>query len=809
MVYHRHYNRRDYKHMKKTLATLLALCMLLGGMSAFAEEAAPTYTYNLALADFPTNWNPHQSQTNTDSEILDWVSSALYTFDYNEDMDGYIMRPEMAAGEPVDVSANYVGEQWGIAEGETARAWMIPLRNDMKWNDGTPIDANDFVWSYRELLDPIAANYRADGMWTGNVVIANSEAYFKQNSTADTSITAYMSILGVATVEELLAVIGEEAGYIDWNYSFGDTYDFETKTWTGAAEDGTVDTGLTLSELYEFYTVGAGREYATWATDEDMIGYALDELYAKYTYPEMAWENVGIKATGDYELVFIMTRPLEGFYLKYWMTSTYLVHEAMYTACESIVDGVYTNNYGTAAENTMSYGPYTLTFFQSDKVFTLEKNPYWYGYADERNEGLYQATHIQYDCVMEPATRHEMFQSGLLDSFGLDADYIKEYATSDYTYYSTGDSVFAMVFNPDFAALEANQAAAGENVNKTILTVKEFRMAMSLGLDRSRFILATSPVNFPAFAIYGERAVSDPENGITYRTTDLAKQVIVDFWGLTEEVGDGKLYATLDDAIDSITGYNLEMAKQYFDIAYDKAIEAGYMDEDDVVTILVGTPNATSKFYNNGYDYIVNNYTEAVMGTKLEGKLVFERDSTLGNNFGNALRDNKVDMLFGVGWTGSTFDPYGLMQVYVSPNYQYDDSWDSTINFVDITLDDVVYTASANDWYNIMQGYEVEVSIKDTEEKATLALPYSMDAHQSELRMTVLAAMENAILQNYDFIPLMNDSSASLKGMQIEFYTEDELFPMGRGGVRFMTFNYSDAEWAEFVAAQGGALNYK
>ena len=32
---------------------------------------------------------------------------------------------------------------------------------------------------------------------------------------------------------------------------------------------------------------------------------------------------------------------------------------------------------------------------------------------------------------------------------------------------------------------------------------------------------------------------------------------------------------------------------------------------------------------------------------------------------------------------------------------------------------------------------------------------------------------------------------------------------MGRGGVKYMTFNYTDAEWDAFVAEQGGTLNYK
>ena len=45
----------------------------------------------------------------------------------------------------------------------------------------------------------------------------------------------------------------------------------------------------------------------------------------------------------------------------------------------------------------------------------------------------------------------------------------------------------------------------------------------------------------------------------------------------------------LDDAIDSITGYNLEMARDYFNKAYDEAIEKGLMDEDDAVEITIGT----------------------------------------------------------------------------------------------------------------------------------------------------------------------------------------------------------------------------
>ena len=77
--------------MKKALAFLLMLCMLLSGMAmAEAEgDATVSYTYNYSLATFPTNWNPHQYKTETDnSDMMKWLSDGFFEFDYNENEDG-------------------------------------------------------------------------------------------------------------------------------------------------------------------------------------------------------------------------------------------------------------------------------------------------------------------------------------------------------------------------------------------------------------------------------------------------------------------------------------------------------------------------------------------------------------------------------------------------------------------------------------------------------------------------------------------------------------------------------------------------
>ena len=815
--------------MKKLLSLVLAVVMVLGlvacGGNGGSETTAPvetttpavegTYTYNYALAEFPTNWNYHTYQTNIDAEILDYISSGFYVFDYNETKDGYAMVDGMAVGDPVDVTADYVG-QYGIVEGDTAKAYILNLRQDLKWQDGTPITANDFVESAKRLLNPEAQNYRADGMYAGSVQIHNAEAYLKQgqvNMTENNLAPTRYLVADLVKAEDgtyttpdgIPMYIATGFALTDWlsgntlQYyveGYGDSM-FDVESFNALAamanEEGLVAaTDETIDLLTKVITFSAD-----WGESADNIP---DYLVYEVTYPEVAWENVGWFAKSDYELVFVMDAPLEGFYLKYNLPSP-LVNIEMYDACASVVDGVYTNTYCTSAETTMSYGPYKLTSYQADKQYVLEKNEYFY----DLSEDTYQATSIVVDCVKEPATRLELFLQGKLDTFGLSKDYMDEYQMSDYCYYATGDSTFAMVFNPDAEALVTAQAAAGENINKTILTIKEFRQAMSYALDRNAFCLATSPMNAPGFGLFSGLIVSDPESGTAYRTTDVAKNVLAEFWGVSEEYGEGKLYADIDEAVDSITGYNLAKAKELYDLAYDMAIEQGLMDEDDVVEIKIGTPNNTSTFYNNGYEFLVNNYTEAVKGTKLEGKLTFSRDDTLGNAFSDALKNNQVDMLFGVGWTGSALDPYGLIEAYVYTDYQYDDCTDFTAITCDIEINGTVYTASVQDWQKIMNGAACTITAADG---STMEYSCGTADKDPETRLAILGALEGAVLQNYNFLPIMDDASAQLRGQQIEYYTEEYIFGMGFGGMKYYTFNYTDAEWDAYVAENNGELDY-
>lgn len=201
------------------------------------EAAADTYTLNYATTACPTNWNPHIHQTATDSDyMLKYLSEAFYVFDYNEDKTGYALVPGMATAEPTDVTAQYVG-QYGIEEGDTAKAWSIPLREDLCWEDGAPIKAQDFVRSAELLLNPVAMNYRADSFYNGSSEIVNAKNYIYQGQTA------------YAT-----DVIGN--GYIE-------LADFEKNGWSGSALD--------PYGLMEAYTTSTYQYDPSWDTSAEML----------------------------------------------------------------------------------------------------------------------------------------------------------------------------------------------------------------------------------------------------------------------------------------------------------------------------------------------------------------------------------------------------------------------------------------------------------------------------------------------------------------------------------------------------------
>ena len=832
--------------MKRILSLTLVVVMVLGCLTVLSAcgpkpqgntDAPVSYTYNTYLSEFPTKWNPHTYETATDSEIPGYTELGFYTFDYNEDWTGFEVVPQMAAQMPIDVTADYVGDEWGIDEDETARAWKIVLRDDLRWENGDPITAVDFIESAKRLLDPKRINYRADSLYSGDMSIVGAKDYFYGGRLVTVAASSEFDTYSEDLDSELIFSLagpsektnGNATYIVTWLISQGipSSYTAAQNTsvlinnFGGKMPDFTAEVsaameGKTLAEIKADPDLKKGWDslIGWWQTDPNE---ELHFFMTKVNAPVTEWSTVGILPTENpLELVLILESELSGFYLHYSLTGSLgLVHIPTYDACASFDEnGLYSTTYGTSVETYMSYGPYKLTYFERDKQIVLEKNNQWYGYYDPAHEGQYQTTRVVYDWINDPETAMEAFLQGKLDGKGLDSDYIAQYTGSDRIYYTDGASTWFVALNPNeafFAEWEANNPG----YDKSIMTMKEFRMALSFSLDRQNFINTLDPMGSIAYGLFNNMICSNPDLGIMYRDEEAAKDAILDFWGISQDqIGEGKMFANKDQAIKSITGYNMSAAKELFNKAFDAAVEAGIYNGKDKILIKIGTPNSTSKFYTRGYTFLVNCWTEAVKGTKLEGLLEFTNDDTLGNSFGDALRANTVDMLFGVGWQGSALNPYGLIGAYTEDNYRYDKAWNTSTHMMDFTADDgVTYRASVLEWTKAVDGsksIEVQVVGEDGELTGDTA-DFSCGSadNKPEERIRLLAAIEGAVLANYDMIPTHNQASASLLGKQVEYGKQEYVYGVGRGGIQYMTYNYTDAEWDAYVKSLGGVIDYK
>ena len=99
--------------------------------------------------------------------------------------------PGMAKSMPQDVTSEYVDEKWNIKEGDVGRAWKIELRDDLCWENGDRMTAQDFI-------DTIVVTYDC------TLPIVNATSYTSQDVESG---RINISDLGIKVVEDALVLI--------------------------------------------------------------------------------------------------------------------------------------------------------------------------------------------------------------------------------------------------------------------------------------------------------------------------------------------------------------------------------------------------------------------------------------------------------------------------------------------------------------------------------------------------------------------------------------------------------------------------
>ena len=76
-----------------------------------------------------------------------------------------------------------------------------------------------------------------------------------------------------------------------------------------------------------------------------------------------------------------------------------------------------------------------------------------------------------------------------------------------------------------------------------------------------------------------------------------------------------------------------------------------------------------------------------------------------------------------------------------------------------------------------------------------------------EARMKLLGVLEELVLNKYFTVITTSQFSATLQGAKFTNASEEYNIFMGFGGMQYLTVNYTDAEWTEYVASQNNDLS--
>ncbi len=901
--------------MKKRITTAFALLASLGVLASCQpggtssggtgnNDPTKSYTYNTYLETNPKTWNVHNWQTNDEAYINSFTEIGLYDVILNQTKDGYEFMPEMASGLPVemaDPSINLTADELDAYYGDnnpaTGMVWDIPLNQSAKWEDGQAIKAVDYVESMKRLLDPALVNYRADGYYNGNMVIANAETYYKQGRTTVEPAYDYINL----TTGQLDSQAGQDG---KWYINLGKYTPYVASVFSNADDTMTFYTVLnnrsqkesdavelaakriTTSVAYYFlhcvdredgkYSAFFNNNKADWEkaetpsdvtqtmlenhpdidiSDFDYVevkvpssldSSELNDTYSSaelkqdlqtfvsalgrgsgaatkefawelplfcsvYNDDEMVWENVGIRAVDDYTIRLYLSKEITELNLKFALSSNWLVRTDLYDSLtQSTGASSKATRYATSSvDNYMSYGPYKLTAYESGKTITIERNDQWYGYTDGKHNGQFQMTKINTRIITDHNTAMTLFKQGQLDDITLNATDMKEFGSSSRRTTTYESYTQKITFNTDWSKLLQRQS--GNGVNKTVLSNINFRKGLSLGIDRNN-LAATTTAGSKAFTgLLNDLYLADVENGTSFRSTKQGKSVYNAVYGTLG--GDGQSNTPLAE---NLNGYNATAALHYAALGIQEELGStreGHLQKGDKIEIELRVYDSESEttvalrnFLNNAFVNVINAVNEE-LGLTGRDALSINLSLQKDENYYETAKQGNFDMIFSI-WGGAAIDPYHMMQVYCDSTYDscceygFKGKQDETFIGIDANGDgkidatdnngDGVYDAgtewkSFNDWY--------------TEMADTLT-----GEEDTERRLNILAGLEAGIVNRFEAIPLVARGTSSLTSFKVENATDVYVSMVGYGGIRFMTFNYNDADWAAFVKEQGTNL---
>ena len=816
------------------------------------------YTYTTGTTALGTNWNPHTWDTNADQSMLSYVSSPFVDMSILDSENGVYQWVYEMATSIKDVTKDHQDDltKYGstlpagaetVADVEEGFVFEIALNPDAAWQNGEKITADDYIESMKRLLDSKMKNYRANLYISGESALAGGAAFYSSESPIYAPIITYVPTgvegeddvrtesVDPSTVTPLLNLTTEGMTMAGYSFTFMLDYYVDEELYKKLGEQANAYGYIAVTEenyndvvtICDQYLAAFGMTIYNLDEEKNPILDAdgnktvnveyLEEFYFYFTETygdKVEYDTVGCYKVDDYTIRYV-TQNYIGF--NYFLTSctdTWLVYTKLYDELKDTTGELVTTTYGTSLETTMSYGTYKMESLEKDKQVIFVRNENWYGWEKDKNGNLYSFTNFEVDGekrqqykttkivinVMDEAAMKQAFLKGDLSDWSPSAEELSTYSLSDQLYKVDETYTMSFFFNTNLEMLKTMDASKG-NTNSVVLSNETFRKAFSLAIDRAEFVTATQAYK-PAFSLmnslyYYDIYDDDKEDGIdgpntNYRLTDEAMQAIVNLYGV--KYGEGTPYATLKDAHDSITGYNLTEAKALMATALEELVAAGLYTKGAEIKILIGWAKGALTSDDNKQLELMNKYINAAASEAGFGKITLEAVGNIDNRY-DAVPAGEYAIGYGA-WGGAAFYPFRNFQVYMDPD-QYDineaANYDPTVDTVTLTVDGKEVTKTWQAWSNSMIGNG------------------DYAAAPTATKLAITAQLEEAFLKTYYRIPLCATTICSMLSFQCSYYTEDYNIMYGFGGMRLMDYKLDDVAWKAWVAenAVDGELDYQ
>lgn len=810
------------------------------------------YTYKSGTTALGTAWNPHNWETNADQSMLNYISSPFVDMSILSTENGgtYQWVYEMATGVK-DVTKDHQDDltKYGAklngadpATIESGYVYEIALNPNAAWENGVKITADDYIYSMEMLLHPKFRNFRANLYYSGESAVAGGAKFYESGAPIYAPIVpAY----GEGETPDYSFDVTTNEIFLDLNttgmtlagYSFA-----EIKNDYGFIRDVKNDAGEIVVPGATYFTelaketnpygvikiTNANKDKVLVIMDQYLSAFKMsiynedgsvnEELFKEFVFylsgygEKVDYSAVGCYKVDDYTIRYVCEQYLDLNYFLTSLTSTWLVYKPLYEAGIDKTGELWTTDYCTSLETTISYGTYKMESLQDAKQVVFVQNENWYGFeknadgtpkldeegnlisytnflVDGEKVRQYTTTKIQIDVMTEDAMKNA-FLKGELSEWAPSADELSQYAMSDKLIQVDETYTMSFFFNTGLETLQELDATE-KNINSVVLNNYNFRKAMSLAINRAEFVTATAGYK-PAFSLmnslYHYDIYNDPTS--SYRNTEEAMKAIVNLYGV--KYGEGETYKTLKEAHDSITGYNLTEAKALMKTACEELVAAGLYTAGQPVKIQIGWAKGALTSDDNKQVALLNKYINDAVKESGFGEVTFEAIGNIQDRYGDV---PKGVYAIGYGaWGGAALYPFRNMQCYCDTEQyagQINETgcWDPATTNLTINIGGEDVTMTWQDW-----------------SRACSTGEYAQADFATKLKIT--STMEEEFLKFYYRIPLCGTTIASLLTFQMEYYTTEYNIMYGFGGLRLMSYNYDDAAWAEEVAALGGELNY-